>query len=529
MNPVNVKAQAPEDSIRRWAEWHEAFARKMMQSLRVGEPARDSDETRPVEERLLQAIWHDQLIRTEGLAAASGKRLEIIEPGRWNTGPGPDFLDARIRLAGAEITGDVEIHVQSVDWVRHRHHQDFAYNRVILHVVLASSDDRPYEEKQNGERLEQFVLEPHIDPDIETLRRSMNLDDYPYGRPEDLGLCHQEFTRLPHEELFDFMHTAGRARIEERIRRYQAQQASAGGFAQLVYQALMVAQGHKANKTLYFLLSKRAPIRELDDMARDVPRAERPLFYLAILLHVAQLFPTQANFLEETDDETRELVERLRGHWSMARPYFADRLLPPTKRWHSGMRPAGFPGRRLAAVSVLLTRLLDREDPLFLQFCARLKAHSFAGMKPAEVRKYWTKLAEPILVDEEEHYFARHFTLGGKPQRPQALLGEPAARSLIFNALLPLAALKGRQERDAELEASAWEHLARFPALDENSVSKFMRRRLLGDSEPDIKIFGVEIMQQALLKVFGDCCSHNERTCADCTFVALGQKIVQQG
>jgi len=141
------------------------------------------------------------------------------------------------------------------------------------------------------------------------------------------------------------------------------------------------------------------------------------------------------------------------------------------------------------------------------------------------MRAYWKSLAEFLMVEDPSHYFARHFTLGGKEQKPQALLGEPAARSLAFNALLPLAILKGHMAHDAALERAAWEHISRFPVLDENAVARFMKRRLLGDAAPPAGLFSLEIGQQSLLKVFGDCCSHNERTCADCTLLALGRKL----
>ena len=53
-----------------------------------------------------------------------------------------------------------------------------------------------------------------------------------------------------------------------------------------------------------------------------------------------------------------------------------------------------------------------------------------------------------------------------------------------------------------------------------------MKRRLLGEADPPAGLLALEIGQQALLKVFADCCSHNERSCDDCTFLALGRKLL---
>ena len=48
----------------------------------------------PVDERLVQCIWTEQLVHAERLATVSGLPLKVIRAGEWNTGPGPDFLNA---------------------------------------------------------------------------------------------------------------------------------------------------------------------------------------------------------------------------------------------------------------------------------------------------------------------------------------------------------------------------------------------------------------------------------------------------
>ena len=273
-----------------------------------------------------------------------------------------------------------------------------------------------------------------------------------------------------------------------------------------------------ANKTLYFLLSKRAPLREMMDYAQDVAPHQRPDLYLSILLNVAQLIPPDADLLPETDPETAALRERLGRHWRLVRGYYADRLLPPTKRWYAGMRPPGFPGRRLAAMSILLGRLADPDAPLFEVFANRLERLPL-DLDAKGWKAFFAEWTEQLTVDAPDHYFATHFTIGGKPAKPQALLGEPAAKSNFFNVLLPLAVLKARVERRRDLEKRAWMAIQTYPALTANSVTKFMKKRLFAESGRDQAFFRTELMQQALFKVFQDCCAHNERTCEDCTFL----------
>lgn len=513
---------SPEELDSRWQALHRAFAMQLYDSTGVRESLAIQPRAASLDERLIQAIWSDQMLRAPELVTASGKRIVIEEPGRWNTGRGPDFLDARLRIAGAVVTGDVEIHLDSVGWQRHGHHQDFEYNRVVLHVALRAGDDRPFDEKQNGERLERLVIEPFLEPDLDTIRSTINLGDYPYGRPEETGLCHESFLRLPDDQLFDFFRTAGRSRIEQKIARFAAQGASANSL-QVIYQSLLTAQGFKSSKTLYFLLGKRCPISELLDYSNDYPASERPDFFLAIFLHTANLMPVQEQIFE--DDETISFVAKLRKYWNAARPYFSDRIIPPTKRWFSGMRPAGFPTRRLAAVALLLGRLVDRTAPLLKT------VEEWVLSAPADPKLFKKSVADIVvrcIVDEPAHYFSTHFTFGGKKQSPQSLLGEPAAESLLFNVLLPMIILKARKEKNRPLESATWAVLSRFPSLEKNSVVKFMAQRLFGSTGTEKGLLKTELFQQALFKVFADCCAQNERSCDDCTFISLASKVAAE-
>lgn len=526
--PVTMPPQDAQQAEAAWQRLHRSFALAMHQAGRVRDSGVETPCHARLDERILQAVWCDQMLRPEALQTASGKAVEVIEPGRWNTGPGPDFLDARIRIAGELREGDVEIHIQSGDWRRHGHHQDFEYNRVVLHVILEPQDDRPYEEKQNGERAERCVIADALEPDLETIRQTVNLSEYPYGRPADLGLCHEQFIRLPEEQLSEFLLAAGRSRMEAKIARFTAQRATES-LLQVVYQALLTGQGYKSSKTLYFLLAKRAPLQALTDHAGDCAAGDRVDFFLSALLHVAQLAPSQLELPPTSDEETRSFVERLERLWRPLKPYFSDRLIAPTKRWYLGMRPAGFPTRRLAAVAELLARLTAPGGGLFTQIARQLQDAGITTMNAKELRQFWKSLRELITVDGGGNYFSTHFTFGGKKQSPQALLGEPAADSLLFNVFLPLIIMQAREAKNSALEAKAWIAIQTFPALEKNSIIKFMERRLFGEGAPIAGLFKREIFQQSLFKVFSDCCAQNERTCDDCTFLSLADRLAKGG
>ena len=91
-------------------------------------------------ERLLQFIWQFQYFNKSEPATETGERLEIIFPGQFNCNQGPDFSDAKIKIADTTWAGNVELHLKTSDWNKHRHHEDSNYNNVILHVVWENDE-----------------------------------------------------------------------------------------------------------------------------------------------------------------------------------------------------------------------------------------------------------------------------------------------------------------------------------------------------------------------------------------------------
>jgi hypothetical protein len=88
-------------------------------------------------EKLLQKIWMRGDFDRRSAELEDGRRVEILYSGKWNLLGGPDFRGARLRFGdGAEVCGDVELHLNAADWVAHGHADDRAYDGVLLHVVL---------------------------------------------------------------------------------------------------------------------------------------------------------------------------------------------------------------------------------------------------------------------------------------------------------------------------------------------------------------------------------------------------------
>ncbi|MDR2674154.1 MAG: DUF2851 family protein [Opitutaceae bacterium] len=121
-------------------------------------------------EKLLQQIWFRGEFDAARLATADGRAVKVLHPGRWNRLGGPDFKQARLRIGGESVTGDVEVHLHAQDWAGHRHAADPAYDDVVLHVVLFPGDasaSAPASPGAGGRPIPIAVLLPLLWHDLE--------------------------------------------------------------------------------------------------------------------------------------------------------------------------------------------------------------------------------------------------------------------------------------------------------------------------------------------------------------------------
>ena len=481
----------------------------------------------PLNEKLIQTIWAQQLLQSGGLRLADGRPLRILDPGRWTGHAGPDFKDARIMIGEATLSGDIEVHLYGPDWAAHGHERDLDYNTLVLHVVLRSDDGRVADQLHNGSSVPRLELEPYIFPDLETVRRSLTPDDYQYMATAGAGRCLPLMTDLDPIQLADFLDRAGDERLIAKMQRLD-EQARQATLEQVFYQALMTALGTGPGKTLYYLLAKRTPLAEMADFVRDLGEAQWAAGFEALLLGVGGLLPPEAD-LATAPPEARERAATLRALWTRLEPYWCDRVIPPTRRWFQGIRPVNFPVRRLAGVAVLLARSLRTGRPLLGGMLERIRAAAALLRDAVPTRKknpLVVDLTRDLSVAGEGHFWGTHYSFNAKPaERRMDLIGEGAATSLILNALLPAALLAARREGGdpgQALREAVVRLYGLIPPLQDNHITEFMTHRLFDDDEHAIKLLNTERRRQALFQIFYTCCNAEERDCSRCFY--FGEK-----
>ncbi len=113
-----------------------------------------------LKEDFLHYLWKYQLFNTQELKVLNGECIQIITTGIQNFDSGPDFFNAKIKIADTLWAGNVEIHINSSDWIKHSHQKDKAYNNVILHVVY--NYNKPIFDA-NGNEIPTLALKDYID------------------------------------------------------------------------------------------------------------------------------------------------------------------------------------------------------------------------------------------------------------------------------------------------------------------------------------------------------------------------------
>lgn len=289
-------------------------------------------------EILLHYIWQQGLFFLEQ-HTTDGRMVRVMSPGRHNGDAGPDFTDVRLLIDGVELVGQIEIHVHSSDWYRHHHHEDAAYDAILLHVVL-QADRVVYNSR--GQLLPQLELQ--YDSSEDYIRRM--LDD---ARRMDSALathrCGQRLLATPSLLTDDWKHTL----LMQRLRCKQQSiarllQVSCNDWQQAFYISLAHAFGFHTNGLPMELVAQATPLA--------IVRKHRDN-----LLQITALLLGQAGLIGDADSDAA-LLQR---EYDFLRVKFG--LTPiDASLWKQGrLRPANRPATRLRQ----LARLLHASDGLY--------------------------------------------------------------------------------------------------------------------------------------------------------------------
>ncbi|MGD2065209.1 MAG: DUF2851 family protein [Dehalococcoidia bacterium] len=424
-------------------------------------------------EKQVALIWK-QLVG-KGRISTEGKLVNVIYPGRTNGNSGPDFQDAVIAIKSRLVKGDVEVHVESSDWYRHRHHDDAAYNNVILHVVMWHDCDSTTL-LQNGNEVPMICL-------AMTLRQQAYL--LPYRLP-----CSRITDRLNRHTVTKVLNNAGEQRFKQKAMHFRTE-LKEKEVGQVLFRGIMRALGYAKNTRPFENLAGRLPLNYIE-CSKGVALKQ------ALLLGTAGLLPSQrwqgrfagekeVQELEQLWQSTNKEIETMKqSDWSFSHIY-----------------PNNSPVRRIIALSHLLERYSEKK--LLTSMLQLVKeASRFGGHR----------VLERGLSVACDGYWLDHFDFNVTSKtRRSAILGNSKVSEIIVNVVLPFAYAWGELTVDPQTTENAVELYCNYPKLSENCLTYHMKEQLgLGESF-DL----TACRKQGLIHIFKNYCC--EGRCGQCPLV----------
>ncbi|MBI5427802.1 MAG: DUF2851 family protein [Nitrospinae bacterium] len=478
-----------------------------------------------IQEKVIRCIWNDQLFKTRELRTTEGEKLEILFPGYWNFGSGPDFAKAIVKVDGKTIQGDVELHVYSTDWKSHNHSGNPDYDNVVLHVFMwkgrgkrpSSNPLRP-SPRLPGAHIFELELKSFLKKGLLELDEQLDFDNYPVINKFNYGRCHEPLAKLSREKMAFLLSAAGDARINIKMNRFH-DRVILSGYEQTFYEGVAEALGYPNNKKPFQALAERVPIVELKNLLPvQMKDNERVLHIQAVLFGVSGLLDSRFPDLDAAAPGGKDYFSSLFRLWEKYKDRFPE-TLSGAEIWKlGGIRPANYPYRRIAALSRLVVRHWRRG--MFADYIDLLKsAISISRDKgyttpPATARKI-----ERFFCVESPDYWSDHYSPNGKKlSRPQQVLGPDRSREITVNIAIPIGLIYARAGKSTSLEAALGFLFQSGKSPAENKQVRFMKQYILGDKKDMVQLLSSDKQTQGLMQVYQDFCAQSENNCTRCPF-----------
>jgi len=210
-------------------------------------------------ERVIQKIWLRGDFAQHRLTLTDGRPLEIRFTGKWNLLGGPDFHAARLVMAGAAVTGDVEVHFHSADWRAHGHAADRAYDHVALHVVLFPLDlGEPPAVHRDGRAIPTLVLLPLLHRDLEEYASDDALENI---TARDEWERFAELAAMPAPAMRPLLHRQAVGRWRQKVRFARLRLAKLG-WTDAAHHAALEIFGYRQNRAAMLRIAAQHPLPE---------------------------------------------------------------------------------------------------------------------------------------------------------------------------------------------------------------------------------------------------------------------------
>jgi hypothetical protein len=398
-----------------------------------------------------------------------GKAIRVVDVGQQNTGSGPDFSGARIYIDDIMWAGNVEIHVKSSDWNRHRHQHDSAYDSVILHVVY----EHDMEIVTSGNStLEVFELKGQFD--IQQYLRYNQIIASRLWIP-----CSGQWHQYNDFTVYSWLDRMLIERLEAKVEAIESILSQfQGNWEQAFYVSLARNFGFNVNSEAFEQLARSIPIQVLARYKDSVFQLEALLFGQASLLN-SQLLD---GYVHELKGEYEYLAKKhqlkpIEGYlWKFMR-----------------LRPVNFPTLRIAQFA----QLIHQSSHLFSKVLTATKLSDLQVLFSLKASEYWDK----------------HYHFAKKAKEFPKVFGDSSFDLVLINTIVPFLFVYGHHQNSEELKERAFMFLQHTKAESNSIIQRFAKESVIAHHAGQ---------SQALLHLKNQYCSHI--SCLQC---ALGMELIR--
>jgi len=422
--------------------------------------------------------------------------------------------------------------------MQHQHQEDTRYNKVILHVVLETTDNAPPTFVHSGRQIPILVLGQFLSNSIQIIWQKAILDER--VKKSETIRCFSKNNILTSETIDHWLAKLAVERLELKLRRFnerlkqlahetrmtlhewqrpygelplegehdeiplllpeltQKDFSNKELWEQVLYEGVMEGFGYSKNREPFVRLARSLTLKEIVNYKLKYDNS----ILEALLFGVAGLLPKNTNMEEK---EARNYISELRKQWKKLRPQYHGEILNVADWQFFPTRPSNFPTVRLAAACLLIKEFLFND--LFRRIIQTMKANISATEKER-------KLIQLFSIEIND-FWKHHYNFDKAASNNVTALGASRIREIVINTILPIALLYARIFKDKAVREGALDVYQSLPASENNSITRLMGKQLL---KGKLSLKNIS-RQQAVIQLYKFYCT--EGRCADCELSAV--------
>ncbi|SFF41275.1 DUF2851 family protein [Thermoflexibacter ruber] len=423
-----------------------------------------------MQEFFIHYLWQFQYFDKKQLQTTAKEDLEVIAVGHANPNAGADFTQACVVINGIKWYGNVEIHLKTSDWLLHQHHENKAYDNVILHVAWEDDlNDAQKIKRKDGSSISTLTLKERVD--------KLLVEKYYLliSNKQDTIPCAPQIPNVKPITKISMLDKALIQRLQRKAKEVIALlDSNRGDWETTAYLWTAQSFGFKVNNEAFLRLAKALPYSIVAK-------------YTENLLALEALIFGQAGFLSDKAESSDAYFDKLAKEYAyLSHKHKLQASGLAKHEWKFlRLRPANFPTIRLAQFA----QLLHKKKSLFNAFTQTENFEQLYQFLDIQQSAYWQK----------------HYTFGKESQGKIVGLGKQSIANLIINTVVPLLVAYSNQKDNQLFTDRAIYFLEQIQAEKNHILSAWEKLGIKAQNAFD---------SQALIELYNHYCS--EKRCLQC-------------